>query len=111
MSTIGTAIHNVFATIVGLFKHHQFTMHDVQDVITLVQIGNEVKQECSGIKDPAQFTEAVMQSIIKHAPELPEQLKGVHLDATLSTIAQQVLNLPLEEAELMIKAALENHKA
>lgn len=105
--TSGAAI-----TIAGLVPNGIGTsiLKDIQaalnEALPTAEIGKEVVADCTGITDPAALADAAMTSVLKHLNELPAEWQGKHLEEVAVLILQKLLNLPLAEIELMVKAQM-----
>ncbi len=106
MSTFKSLLHTIVAQIQNIFAHHELKLEDIGHVIQVLTIIKEVKTETAGIKDGVALTNAIVKSVIKHAHELPDELKGEHLETTIVEICQKVLDLPLTEIQSIVKGEL-----
>lgn len=89
------------------------SLEEVQTIINeglpTLQIGQEVKADTQGITDPAALADATASSVLKHINELPPKWQGSHIEATAVAILQKILNLPLAELEMLVKAHMTGH--
>jgi len=106
MSTFKQLIHTIVSQIQNIFKHHKLDVASIGTIIQVLTIIKEVKTETSGIHDGVELTNAIVKSVIAHAHELPDELKGEHLENTIVEICQKVLDLPLAEIQAIVKAEL-----
>ena len=101
---------------VALFFHNHFAPGHVVTALDIIGIAAETaatinvgREIAADVKaagtDPAKIAEALAASIKKHAPELPKDLQGQHLDE-LVQICAQISGLPLETIEAAIKTQL-----
>ncbi len=106
MSTFKKLLHTIVAQIQNIFSHHELKLEDIGHVIQVLTIIKEVKTETAGISDGVALTNAIVKSVIKHAHELPDELKGEHLENTIVEVCQKILDLPLEEIQGIVKGEL-----
>ncbi len=106
MSKFKELIHTLFNNLHDFISHHKVTVSDIGFAMQMVSIVSKVKTETAGISDGVALTNAIVKSVIKHAHELPEELKGDHLDETIVQICQKILDLPIEEIQSIVKGEL-----
>ena len=108
---VGIALASAWAWFHHLLPTGKVTIADLQskleEGVTVINIGREIEADVKAAgTDPAKVTKSIADSLIKHLPELPEEMKGTHAEEVLIGWCHQVTGIDLSIIEAGVKAAL-----
>ena len=108
---VGIALANVWAWMHHLLPAGPITIADIEakaaEGVTVINIGREIDADAKAAgTDPANVTEAIAASLIKHLPELPAEMQGTHAEEVLISWCHQVTGIDLTIIEASVKTAL-----